>query len=223
MFINKSNFKSAFTLAEVLVTLMIIGVIASMTIPSLKKNAEMQENVVGLKKAYSTLNQATSQLEQKYGDFKRWRFTDGTNEEINRMVKYYTSVMNVSRVCESNKNGCWSQTKDLSGKNVGNSYGIGTNIASFSTTDGMNFSLDGTGSFSGIDAKSAPSGSLGFFVDVNGDKKPNQMGVDVFFFVMTKDRGLLPAGTDDGGSDCAAGKVGNTCAAKVLKEGKIDY
>ena len=40
---------------------------------------------------------------------------------------------------------------------------------------------------------------------------------------MTKDRGLLPAGTDDGGSDCAAGKVGNTCAAKVLKEGKIDY
>ena len=39
--------KTAFTLAEVLVTLMIIGVIAAMTIPGLRKNADMQEYVAG--------------------------------------------------------------------------------------------------------------------------------------------------------------------------------
>lgn len=223
MVFNKYKKSSAFTLAEVLVTLMIIGVIASMTIPGLKRNAEMQENVALLRKAYSSLRQATSVLEGQYGDFKRWRFKDSSNDEVNRMVKYYTSVMNVSRVCEANKNGCWTQTKNLSGTKVGNSYGIGTNIATFSTTDGMNFSLDGTGDASGINSASAPSGSLGFYVDVNGDKKPNQLGVDVFFFVMTKDRGIMPAGADDGSKDCVAGKAGNTCAAKVLKEGKIDY
>lgn len=47
--------KKAFTLAEVLVTLMIIGVIAAMTIPGLRKNAEMRELAAGCKKAYASL------------------------------------------------------------------------------------------------------------------------------------------------------------------------
>lgn len=47
-----------FTLAEVLITLTIIGVIAAMTIPTLMSNTSDQEYKTGLKKAISTLNQA---------------------------------------------------------------------------------------------------------------------------------------------------------------------
>ena len=54
------NKKSGFTLAEVLVTLMIIGVIASMTVPSLMQNTAQQEYKAALKKAVSTLNQAVA-------------------------------------------------------------------------------------------------------------------------------------------------------------------
>ena len=52
------NKKSGFTLAEVLVTLMIIGVIAAMTVPSLMQTTSQQEYKSALKKGLSTLNQA---------------------------------------------------------------------------------------------------------------------------------------------------------------------
>ena len=54
------NTKSGFTLAEVLVTLMIIGVIASMTIPSLMQSTAQQEYKAAFKKAVSMINQAVT-------------------------------------------------------------------------------------------------------------------------------------------------------------------
>lgn len=54
------NKKSGFTLAEVLVTLMIIGVIAAMTIPSLMQSTAQQEFRAAYKKAVSMINQAVT-------------------------------------------------------------------------------------------------------------------------------------------------------------------
>jgi len=48
----------AFTLAEVLTTLMVIGVVAAMTIPTLINSTEDQQHRVALKKAVSVLGQA---------------------------------------------------------------------------------------------------------------------------------------------------------------------
>ncbi|MDD3238365.1 MAG: type II secretion system protein [Candidatus Gastranaerophilales bacterium] len=50
--------KRAFTLAEVLITLVIIGVIAALTIPALIKNTQGKEFQVAFKKSLSVLNQA---------------------------------------------------------------------------------------------------------------------------------------------------------------------
>ena len=57
-----------FTLAEVLITLVIIGVIAAMTIPTLMNNTNKQEYVSKLKKAYSTLSQATNRIITEEGN-----------------------------------------------------------------------------------------------------------------------------------------------------------
>lgn len=56
--------KSAFTLAEVLVTLGIIGVVAALTMPSLIQNHNKQIIETRLKKFYSTINQAILMAEQ---------------------------------------------------------------------------------------------------------------------------------------------------------------
>ena len=56
------NSKMGFTIAEVLITLVIIGVIAAMTIPTLMNNTNKQEYVSKLKKAYATLSQATNRI-----------------------------------------------------------------------------------------------------------------------------------------------------------------
>ena len=50
--------KKAFTLAEVLITLAIIGVVAAISIPSVIANVNQQEYKTGLRKAVSVLNSA---------------------------------------------------------------------------------------------------------------------------------------------------------------------
>jgi len=55
---KKSGSKQGFTLAEVLVTLAIIGVVAALTIPTLIQSANAQKYSAALKKAISTLNSA---------------------------------------------------------------------------------------------------------------------------------------------------------------------
>src|SRR5574344_1001217 len=52
------NKKSAFTLAEVLITLGIIGIVAAMTLPIVISNKEKSEIVSRLQKSYSTISQA---------------------------------------------------------------------------------------------------------------------------------------------------------------------
>ena len=54
----KINLKKGFTLAEVLITLAIIGVVAAISIPSVISNSQQQEFKTGLRKAVSVLNSA---------------------------------------------------------------------------------------------------------------------------------------------------------------------
>lgn len=66
------RFTKGFTLAEVLITLGIIGIIAAMTLPALiqKNNNKVVET--RLKKFYSAINLAVLMAENDYGDKKDW-------------------------------------------------------------------------------------------------------------------------------------------------------
>ncbi|MBO5386179.1 type II secretion system protein [bacterium] len=65
--VNKSNNRRGFTLAEVLITLGIIGVVAAMTIPNLIANTRSSQYRSAFKKAVSTLSQAARMSEAQYG------------------------------------------------------------------------------------------------------------------------------------------------------------
>ena len=74
--------KIAFTLAEVLITLGIIGVVAALTIPTLMANHRKQVVETRLAKFYSTMNQAIKMAEVDYGDVRQWdEFEYGFNED----------------------------------------------------------------------------------------------------------------------------------------------
>lgn len=64
--------KIAFTLAEVLITLGIIGVVAALTIPTLMANHRRQVAETRLEKFYTTINQAVKMAEVDYGDMTQW-------------------------------------------------------------------------------------------------------------------------------------------------------
>lgn len=79
---------NGFTLAEVLITLSIIGIVAAMTLPALiqKNHANIVET--RLKKFYSSINQAIKLAEVEHGDKKDWQFED-TDDFFQKYLKKY--------------------------------------------------------------------------------------------------------------------------------------
>ena len=102
--------KVAFTLAEVLITLGIIGIVAAMTMPALiqKNNNKVVET--RLKKFYSAINQAVLMAEKDYGDKKVWyedlagadvdeegNIIEGSSEAEKWFNKYLKPYLKVTR------------------------------------------------------------------------------------------------------------------------------
>ena len=87
----------AFTLAEVLITLGIIGVVAALTIPTLMANHRKQVVVTRMQKFYTTFNQAIMLAENKYGEIEYWDNADlftptGSGDWFNKyLAEFFTS------------------------------------------------------------------------------------------------------------------------------------
>lgn len=88
--------KIAFTLAEVLITLGIIGIVAALTMPALIDNHNKQVVVARIQKFYSTMNQAIARAEVDYGARDMW-FEDNSDYESQKAwcEKYLIPYMNV--------------------------------------------------------------------------------------------------------------------------------
>ncbi len=157
------NKKSGFTLAEVLVTLMIIGVIAAMTIPSLMQNTQQQEYKAAYKKAVSMLNQAVSLNYALDGE-------DGTCFKKDAFYDLMTKRLNVMSKDDSQN---WVYTAD----------GMWFKANSEYNNDGDTSATAPTGDFGGFgDCTTDGDGSKAMCaqvtVDVNGVKGPNKWSTD---------------------------------------------
>ena len=82
--------RAAFTLAEVLITLGIIGVVAAMTIPTLVANHRKRTVEVALAKFYTTMNQAIKLAENDYGEMIYWA-PDSNSEKFGEWWEKYLS------------------------------------------------------------------------------------------------------------------------------------
>ena len=103
--------KSAFTLAEILITLGVIGVLASITLPTVIKHHQQQEVVSKLKKFHSIMNQAIRLSEAENGSCVNWDLpASGSNDDILEfyniyLAKYIKSTDITKQEFLSNKNG----------------------------------------------------------------------------------------------------------------------
>lgn len=103
----KKNY-TAFTLAEVLITLGIIGVVAAMTLPALVNKYKERELITQVKKTYTSINQALALAQVKYGtpgDNGALFAADKTSEQVTQeLAKYF----NGARFCKTGANakGC---------------------------------------------------------------------------------------------------------------------
>ena len=182
--LNRKNCcKLAFTLAEVLITLGIIGVVAALTLPMIIKNYQYKQKSVALKKAYSTLEQALIMSQQEHGDTSEWeRFPyhrDGSlkwaNEYIFKYVKKVTACEGGNRAIK-----CPTDSDKICNPNGTSCHSVALRMAMYVLADGENIYLYGGGN---------PDSNFGtnyihVIVDTNGINPPNQYGKDVFVFTI---------------------------------------
>lgn len=181
------NMKKAFTLAEVLITLGIIGIVAAMTLPSVINKTQDKQFKVAYKKAYSSLSQAFLYM-QAAGEYLDTSVIsdDGTgtmsNPNIGENFKIISKYFEATKTCfDKNTTDCWelyngeqacisAAANNWVGCTSRNSY-------SFVDASGMSWYL-----YSNVEYP--------VIVDVNGKKKPNKLGKDRFVlrFASSKDK-----------------------------------
>lgn len=96
--------KKGFTLAEVLITLGIIGVVAALTLPALIQNYQKKATATSVKKAYSELNQVIERAKADYGDPSGWSYYEQDNlaKWVQTYIEPYVKVIS-SGPCSSGK------------------------------------------------------------------------------------------------------------------------
>ena len=233
----------AMTLAEVLITLGIIGIVAALTISTLFNNYQKQEYSSKLKKFYTTFNEALTNLSSDYGcqgDLRCTGLFSPTSTHIDlgeAIVKYFQT----SKVCSTAAN-CLTKLASDYYDGSGTRYSLDGGFYKFITSDGTAIRLENnrnncsTQWWSNNKTGHMRQACATVVVDVNGFKPPNAFGRDLFQFYITNEKGplLYPSGgIDDGRSannwwkntsgeivKChEADKRGAFCAGRVFEEG----
>ncbi len=208
-----SRCQTGFTLAEVLITLGIIGVVAAMTLQPLI--AKYQEKVLlnQLQTAYNIIYNATSRLlDEESTTIKDFGTTpeEGFGVYQDKIEKY----LKIIKICQANtnsKNDCNPDKIKIFNKENGDfsidNYDTVSRLKTYVLSNGMkilflreagqcavksNFTYDSS-LYDGPPYGTYGLGCGGFYVDVNGNKNPNTVGKDIFLFYLVQD-GVIPAG-----------------------------
>ena len=172
--------KSAFTLAETLIVMGIIGVVAALTLPNLNSSTGDKEKVVKVKKVYQNLTDAVGRAQAVYGSIDEWKSTSGLNGAITDTFvadERISEFMKLSKNCSNTTNqNCFDLNKKIKFTNNTESSLAIANTArfyKFITSDGTSIAIDDNKFEKG----------LTFYVDIDGPNKGQfRLGSDVFRF-----------------------------------------
>ncbi len=184
-------FKVAFTLAEVLITLGIIGVVAAITLPSLTTKIQNRQYQVAYRKAFSSLNQALKSMIDD-GQFVPINNPGAVAQDdgpIGTNFKILATYFAGATTCfDNNADKCWECKGGQSGQaSAGSNNGRGCvkSRPAFIDAAGMAYYL-----YAGSEWP--------IIIDVNGFSKPNELGKDryVVYFTNSMTKSYYPADVD---------------------------
>ncbi len=213
-FIYTNSTKPGFTLAEVLITVGIIGVVAALTMPVLVGNYQKKQTVTKLKRAFSVLSQAVLMSELDNGSTEFWNYNLEAKEFYDIYLKKYLITTEDVQFSEIRKVVTYRYLNNVEAEGAignNNSYAIKLNDGTFVIIDGWFDAIEGN--------------HRNIIFDINGLAKPNKIGRDVFYFRLYKKKGLI--GYDESGDQgCERNASGYSCSQKIMEDGweiKDDY
>lgn len=175
----KKNKKIAFTLAEILIVLGVIGVIAAYTIPTLVRQYQDQATLSAIRKEFSLIQQ-TIKLIEVNGEGRICDWYSGTDPSaalatINTVLSKY---LKVAKNCGTDPGCLPSENYKWLSNTV-----VGTPINFSDPSYSKMILADGTILMIYTSIVDKNGGSISFYVDVNGLKGPNRWGYDLFILV----------------------------------------
>ena len=203
--------RAAFTLAEVLITLGIIGIVAAMTIPTLISNYQKKQRLVQLKNSFSVVSNAIRLSEVDNGPMSIW--PTGAEMDVNAYwVKYLKPYFANPILCATKSDCGYDDSFDTIKWGCGAQWNIMTSDAR------LLFKLkDGTIVFlprNSYEADGTPIYVSSLYIDVNGASPPNECAKDVFVFKKTE-KGIVPYPAS--GRNCHTSP--SVCADAIMKNG----
>ena len=214
------QFKNGFTLAEVLITLVIIGVIAALTVSPLINTYVESSTVAKVKKGLSILGQAKKLAEVQNGSLDGWdyHFDDDRETTVAHFWQFLKPHISITKDCGSGTD-CYQSdgTYLLKGVMYGENFNTNTKYYKVILADGsvmwfksaINKCADHNGNLTNVCAE--------VWYDVNGTKNPNTLGRDIFVYHITPD-GVYPYL-----ASCTLDTDGWGCSSYIIKNGNMKY
>ena len=204
--------KRAFTLAETLIVMGIIGVVAALTLPNLNSSTGEKEKVAKVKKIYQNLNDAFGRAEAVYGPYDEWcsgiEYVSCRHRQFERILEFlkYSKKCDSVNICsiDMDQNGSAGSYSDAA------ILADGTVIAVYLSNPWTTNSLD-------------------INIDIDGTNKgANNDGYDVFKFYVNHDKGVhvedIMSNTSSYVDKYSDGSFSNTSAAAwIINFDNMDY
>ena len=198
--------KFAYTIAETLITLSIIGVVGALTLPTFISNHRNQTNAAALSIAVSNLENAVTSYIMKENR-TNFRDTDAGNQNVgNAFVAEFEGVFNLERTAKASSIASLYDgqiVKNVMGNNIG-ANGLIQNQNEYTGLKAKNgvvyfFRRSANGNALPEAQVLSRGGALvdtwaSVIIDVNGATKPNAVGRDIFLFDLGNDGILYPCG-----------------------------
>ena len=229
---EKHGDKLAFTLAEVLITLLIIGVVSSLVIPTLINDTQNAELKTAWKKSYAEISNAINLVKLDNGGTLRALCGTYDLYQHECLTSALKTKLSYTKYCgdHASYGSCWhgrdglysdGSFKLLNGADLQlnsiNGY-FGSGSAGLILNNGVlmliSYSTPACDSSTNLAFYENLSNGCGHItVDVNGFKGPNTVGKDIFSLYVLENR-TLPVGTATLKSTCTT--TGQGCSAQYL-------
>ena len=225
--------KKAFTLAEIIITMGIVGVIAALTVPDLLSDYQNKAMAVKIRKSINEVESAIDQYVTAEGktSFAQTKVLTGGQtldafvKENFKVVKSCGDATTCKKDCTDGDEACAKEVETCK-KNIAaagcfanESYFSINNTGSAFNCVGSSYVLADSSAIC-LDFRNTSTPYIVVFLDTNGSEPPNISGRDMFRFVI-KNNGTINPGNK---TDCLSSTFGDGCIDKLQQNNwKMNY